>query len=99
MQNKLDQATALGVDATILSVKGMTPQEVTERAFEALGGPPDITMECTGTEICVHTAIEATEVGGKIILIGLNPKKLSLPMSKASLKELDILGVCRYRNR
>ncbi|XP_015791345.1 sorbitol dehydrogenase [Tetranychus urticae] len=98
MQSKLDKAIELGVDGVILSRKGMTAKDLSDMAITSLGGHPDITMECTGSEICVNTAVEATQCGGKIILIGLNPNKLSLSMSKASLKELDLLGVCRYRN-
>ncbi|KAJ0108809.1 L-iditol 2-dehydrogenase [Diaporthe amygdali] len=49
------------------------------------------TFECTGVEGC------ATRGGGKVLLIGMGTHQ-TLPMSAASLREVDLVGVWRYAN-
>jgi len=58
----------------------------------------DITFECTGKEVCMHTALYATRAGGKVIMVGMGTPIQTLPMSVAHLKEVDILGIFRYSN-
>lgn len=99
MKQKLQASLELGADCFVLSVKGATPDTVAEDVIKQLGEAPEVTIEATGSEFCLNVAIAATSVGGKIGLIGLGPEKLAIPVSKASLKEIDLMGVCRYRNR
>ncbi|KAJ2906015.1 hypothetical protein MKZ38_003498 [Zalerion maritima] len=54
--------------------------------------------ECTGVESCLQTAIYATKPGGKIMLIGMGNPIQTLPVSAASLREIDFIGVFRYAN-
>ncbi|KAK0629651.1 chaperonin 10-like protein [Bombardia bombarda] len=58
----------------------------------------DITFECTGKEVCMHTALYATRPGGKVIMVGMGTPIQILPMSVAHLREVDILGIFRYAN-
>jgi L-iditol 2-dehydrogenase len=58
----------------------------------------DITFECTGKEVCMHTALYATKAGGKVIMVGMGTPIQTLPLSVAHLKEVDILGIFRYSN-
>ncbi|KAK4180832.1 putative sorbitol dehydrogenase [Triangularia setosa] len=58
----------------------------------------DITFECTGKEVCMHTALYATKAGGKVIMVGMGTPIQTLPMSVAHLREIDILGIFRYAN-
>lgn len=41
---------------------------------------------------------KATAPGGKIMIIGMGNPIQTLPISAASLKEVDLLGVFRYAN-
>ncbi|KAI0476340.1 sorbitol dehydrogenase [Xylariaceae sp. FL0804] len=61
-------------------------------------GEVDVTFECTGVESCMHTAIYATQPGGKVMIIGMGTPIQTLPISAASLKEVDLVGVFRYAN-
>ncbi|KAI0599527.1 sorbitol dehydrogenase, partial [Biscogniauxia sp. FL1348] len=61
-------------------------------------GEVDVTFECTGVESCMHTAIYTTKPGGKIMIIGMGIPIQTLPISAASLKEVDLIGVFRYAN-
>lgn len=58
----------------------------------------DITFECTGKEVCMHTSLYATRPGGKVIMVGMGTPIQTLPMSVAHLREIDILGIFRYAN-
>lgn len=58
----------------------------------------DVVFECTGVESCVQSAIYATRPGGCVMLIGMGTPVLTLPMSAAALREVDIRGVFRYAN-
>jgi L-iditol 2-dehydrogenase len=59
----------------------------------------DVTIECSGVEKSVETAIKATRSGGKIGLIGRCSKSsLSVPVFEAADREIDIIGIFRYAN-
>lgn len=58
----------------------------------------DVTFECTGKEVCMHSALYATRPGGKVIMVGMGTPIQTLPMSVAHLREVDILGIFRYAN-
>ncbi|KAI9904426.1 hypothetical protein N3K66_000955 [Trichothecium roseum] len=59
-------------------------------------GEVDAVFECTGVETCLQTAIYATKPGGKVMLIGMGTPVLTLPISAAALREVDLVGVFRY---
>ncbi|KAI0172976.1 GroES-like protein [Hypoxylon sp. FL1284] len=61
-------------------------------------GESSVTFECTGVESCMHTAIYATQPGGKILTIGMGMPVQTLPIMAASVKEVDLVGVFRYAN-
>lgn len=56
----------------------------------------DVVFECTGVEACVQTSIYAAAAGSKVLLIGMGSPIQTLPMSAASLREVDLVGVFRY---
>ncbi|KEY70993.1 hypothetical protein S7711_00830 [Stachybotrys chartarum IBT 7711] len=58
----------------------------------------DITFECTGKEVCMHTSLYATKPGGKVVMVGMGTPVQTLPLSAAHLREVDILGIFRYAN-
>ena len=58
----------------------------------------DVTFECTGKEVCMHTSLYATKSGGKVIMVGMGTPIQTLPLSVAHLREIDILGIFRYAN-
>jgi L-iditol 2-dehydrogenase len=58
----------------------------------------DVTFECTGKEVCMHTSLYATKPGGKVVMVGMGTPVQTLPLSAAHLREVDILGIFRYAN-
>ncbi|RDA88925.1 hypothetical protein CP532_5478 [Ophiocordyceps camponoti-leonardi (nom. inval.)] len=61
-------------------------------------GEVSAVYECTGVESCFQSAIYATKPGGKIMIIGMGNPIMTLPISAAALREVDLVGVFRYAN-
>ncbi|XP_072166901.1 sorbitol dehydrogenase-like [Diadema setosum] len=96
-QNRLDVATKLGADHAI-RVDTRDIHEMVKRIHAALGEEPSITIECTGAPPAVQTGIHATKPGGVLVLVGMGPAELTLPIITAAVKEVDIRGIFRYVN-
>ncbi|KAL5522773.1 hypothetical protein ACEPAG_8791 [Sanghuangporus baumii] len=58
----------------------------------------DVVFECTGAEPCIQMSIHACATGGRIMLIGMGTSNITLPLSAAATREVDILGSFRYAN-
>jgi len=74
-----------------------------ENANDALAGFGlldgfDLVMECTGVESSAQMGIFCVRTGGKLMLVGMGTPTMSLPISAAALREVDILGTFRYAN-
>jgi len=91
-QSQLDTAKNLAAD--MLSITNSYKPLLVEDEDDGV----NITFECTGKEICMHTALYATRPGGKVIMVGMGTPIQTLPMSVAHLREIDILGIFRYAN-
>ncbi|KAK4547920.1 hypothetical protein LTR36_010639 [Oleoguttula mirabilis] len=61
-------------------------------------GEVDVVFECTGVPSCVQAGIYATKPGGRLMLVGMGNPIMTLPLSAAALREVDIVGVFRYAN-
>jgi hypothetical protein len=51
-----------------------------------------------GTENCLTLGINVTKMGGKLMLVGMGPQMVSVPLVNACAKEIDILSCFRYVN-
>ncbi|NXX99725.1 DHSO dehydrogenase, partial [Centropus bengalensis] len=94
---RLQKAKEVGADFTVQVTKE-TPQEVASKVEKLLGCKPEITVECTGVEACIQAGIYATRSGGTLVLVGLGPEMVSVPMVHAAVREVDIRGIFRYCN-
>ncbi|KAK4214411.1 sorbitol dehydrogenase [Rhypophila decipiens] len=91
-QSQLDSAKGLAAD--MISVAASTNPLLDDDEDDGV----NITFECTGKEICMHTSLYATRPGGKVIMVGMGTPIQTLPLSVAHLREIDILGIFRYAN-
>lgn len=58
----------------------------------------DVVFECTGAEACTQAAIYAARPGATVVIVGMGNPVQTLPISAATLREVDILGTFRYAN-
>ncbi|ESP05658.1 hypothetical protein LOTGIDRAFT_208637 [Lottia gigantea] len=96
-QSRLDFAKSLGANH-ILKVTSRDPQVTANQIEEIMGDKVDITIECSGAPPSIRTGIFATAPGGCVVLVGLGPADVELPIVNASVREVDIRGIFRYVN-
>lgn len=80
-------ATTMGADAFIAQGQGL-PLDVA--ASEALGGPPDIVLECAGQAGCIGQAIQAVRRAGTVVVLGFCTSPDSFVPATAVWKEVTL---------
>lgn len=96
MQKRLDKAVELGATAVI---NGREKDTVEEVLIMTDGKGADLVIEASGAEITTRQAIQFTKKGATIVLVGYSASgELTLPISLALDKELNIKTVFRYRH-
>ncbi|XP_022140931.1 L-idonate 5-dehydrogenase-like isoform X2 [Momordica charantia] len=58
----------------------------------------DVSFDCVGFNKTMSTALSATRPGGKVCLVGMGHKEITVPLTLAAAREVDIIGVFRYKN-
>lgn len=98
LDGRLDGARATAADIVAASFRVPSSSSPSPLADDDEDDGFDVTFECTGKEVCMHTSLYATRPGGKVIMVGMGTPIQTLPMSVAHLREVDILGIFRYAN-
>ena len=91
-------AKKMGASGTYCVQATDTPELVTEKIAEGLGGPPEVSIECSGAQSSVNTAILATRPSGVVVIVGMGCQTVNIPLVTAGVREIDIRGVFRYKN-
>jgi L-iditol 2-dehydrogenase len=97
-EKRLTLAKELGATHTLLIKKGDSAETLASEVGRLMGAPPQITIECSGAESSIQLAILATRSGGTLVLVGLGPIEVKVPLVNAAVREVDIRGVFRYKN-
>jgi len=97
-ENRLEVAKSMGADFAVKVELTDDAAVVAKKVEAALGGMPDITIECSGAESSIKLAILGTKSGGCVVLVGLGPAEVKVPIVNAATREVDIRGVFRYAN-
>jgi len=93
MENRLEVARKIGATSTFNAADPDLLQKLQPH------GPITQTIECSGSEFALVTAIKATGPGGTIVSVGRSGKPTqNIPLFEAMDKEIDIVGSFRYRN-
>ncbi|XP_071539091.1 sorbitol dehydrogenase-like isoform X1 [Panulirus ornatus] len=96
-ENRLQIAKQIGADYTVL-IKSDEAEALAKHIKKEMGGMPDITIECSGAEPSIRLGILATKSGGVMVLVGLGPAEVKIPVVNAAVREVDIRGIFRYAN-
>eukprot|EP00602_Paraphysomonas_sp_CaronLab_P011574 CAMPEP_0185041228 /NCGR_PEP_ID=MMETSP1103-20130426/40214_1 /TAXON_ID=36769 /ORGANISM="Paraphysomonas bandaiensis, Strain Caron Lab Isolate" /LENGTH=180 /DNA_ID=CAMNT_0027580857 /DNA_START=516 /DNA_END=1058 /DNA_ORIENTATION=- len=59
---------------------------------------PEVSIDCTGFENSIQTALDCTAAGGTVCVVGMSQSTVSVPLISAAAREIDIVGVFRYAN-
>ncbi|XP_037084424.1 sorbitol dehydrogenase-like [Pollicipes pollicipes] len=95
---RLELAARLGAQHTLL-VDSKDAEALAGRVAELLGGrQPDVTIECSGAEASIRLGIFAARSGGMMVLVGLGPAEVTVPIVNAAVREVDIRGIFGYAN-
>ncbi|GMH09050.1 hypothetical protein Nepgr_010890 [Nepenthes gracilis] len=98
-EQRLSIAKDLGANQTILvSTNAEDIDEEVEEIQTAMGAWIDVSFDCVGINKTMSTALKATRPGGKVCLIGLACSEMTIPLTPAAAREVDIIGIFRYRN-
>lgn len=95
-QKRLDIAEKLGLSVLLINTNNESTLE--KQVLKILGGKPDSTLECSGAESSIRLGILVTKDGGNVILLGFGPHNVSIPLSSASTREINLLGIKRCSN-
>ncbi len=77
---------------------GLTPLDVTTTSLADAGFEPDVLIECSGSPQATGEAIRVVARAGRVVLVGMGPDEIPLPLSYVQDRELTILGAFRYAN-
>lgn len=97
-ENRLKFAQKIGIKKTLLVNVNLDTESLAKQLVDFFGDNPDITIECSGSESSLDLAIYVTKDGGNVIMVGLNHKKVTVALSSAACREVNLLGIKRYRH-
>ncbi|KAG4128774.1 hypothetical protein ERO13_D09G040200v2 [Gossypium hirsutum] len=96
--NRLSVAKNLGADGIVkVSTNMQDVAEEVERICKAMGGV-DVSFDCAGFNKTMSTALSATCAGGRVCLVGMGHHEMTVPLTPAAAREVDVIGIFRYRN-
>lgn len=52
----------------------------------------------SGSDVGHCSRFKATRQGGRVVMVGMGPPQVKVPLVDAIIKEIDIRGVFRYAN-
>jgi len=98
-EKRLSAAKEFGADSTVLVSSDMNELNEEAQAMQiAMEALIDVTFDCVGTTKTMTTALNITRSGGKVCLVGMLHDKMTLPLTAAAAREVDVLGIFRHRN-
>mmetsp|Transcript_17992 Transcript_17992/g.17800 ORF Transcript_17992/g.17800 Transcript_17992/m.17800 type:complete len:318 (-) Transcript_17992:5-958(-) len=96
---RLQKVKGLCPEVEVLNTSQLeTAEGASQELKDLLGSSADCAIDCSGAQMAVQTAIRVTKSGGVVCLVGMGKGDMVLPILNASIREVDIKGVFRYRN-
>ena len=57
-----------------------------------------MSLDCAGFSKTLATALEATRPGGRVCLVGMGHNEMTVPLTSAAIREVDVVGIFRYKD-
>ncbi|KAL3517473.1 hypothetical protein ACH5RR_020062 [Cinchona calisaya] len=96
---RLSVAKQLGADETVKVSTSLQDVSVdVEQIQKAMGADIDVSLDCAGFNKTMSTALSVTRSGGKVCLVGMGHNEMTVPLTPAAAREVDVIGVFRYKN-
>uniref|UniRef100_A0A6M2EVR4 Enoyl reductase (ER) domain-containing protein n=1 Tax=Populus davidiana TaxID=266767 RepID=A0A6M2EVR4_9ROSI len=96
---RLSVAKDLGADEIVkVSTNLQDVDQEVVLIHQAMGTGVDVTFDCAGFNKTMSTALSATRPGGKVCLVGMGHNEMTVPLTPAAAREVDVIGVFRYKN-
>jgi len=93
-EDRLAVAKTIGADFTVLSNDPNFVKVVTSHK-----GLVDVAIDCSGAEVALRNAVYCIKNGGKLLSVGRGASvSINFPLFEAADREIDIVGVFRYKN-
>lgn len=86
---RLELAQRLGADG-VLTVEAAAA--LAEAAADALGGEPDVAIECSGAEAAANLLLHLVGKAGRFVQVGLYGRPVALDVDQVCYKELRVSG-------
>lgn len=99
-QSRLDFIESIMPGCITLDTTGLLTEDIVLMIRAAIGGDgwADSSIDCSGAVQAVQASILVTLSGGVVCLVGMGCADMSLPILNASVREVELQGVFRYRN-
>ncbi|CAG9791083.1 unnamed protein product [Diatraea saccharalis] len=98
VESRLETAKKMGADYTLLIRPEFSEQDVADKIMATLGSPPDVTIEACGYSSTQAVAMMVTRPGGTVVVVGIGPERVQVPLAAALLREVDVRGSYRIAN-
>jgi L-iditol 2-dehydrogenase len=96
---RLKIAKSLVPSVRTVQIERKSAEECAKIIVAAMDGmEPAVSLECTGVESSVSTAIWASKFGGKVFVIGVGKNEMQIPFMRLSTREVDLQFQYRYSN-
>ncbi|XP_078388336.1 sorbitol dehydrogenase-like [Cetorhinus maximus] len=97
-QDRLEKAKCFGATIVLKVDKCTCPMELAQKVKNSLCAMPDTCLECTGSDTCIQAGVYAVKPGGMVVLVGMGLVTANIPVTQATMREVDIRGSFRYAN-
>ncbi|XP_039134697.1 sorbitol dehydrogenase-like [Dioscorea cayenensis subsp. rotundata] len=97
--HRLRVAMSLGADGVVVvspNIQGV--DEDVAQIHKTMCADIDVTFDCAGFSKTMSTALNATRAGGKVCLVGMGHNEMTVPLTPAAAREVDIVGIFRYKD-
>lgn len=96
-ESRVEFAKKMGADV-VFAARNFHESDQITAIRKVMNGKVDFSFDCVGVTQSMRVALAVTNSGGKVLLVGMGHTEMQVPLTSASAREVDIIGVFRYLN-